>query len=119
MPPARKPVRRAAAKKTHPAPARKARESPAGPRRSPDLQLIPLDDGYLALRPKADRVHRLNASAALTLELASGEHTVAAIAARVAAAYGLRRAPVADVQAVLDQMAALGLVTGARGARRR
>jgi hypothetical protein len=84
----------------------------------PDLQLIPLDDGYLAVKPKADRVHRLNASAALALELANGDRTLAAIAERVARAYGLRLPPVADLRAFFAQMAALGLVTGTSAPRR-
>lgn len=95
---------------------KKAAKRPASPKakrtRAADIKFVVLEDGYLAFRGQVDRVHRLNASAALVLELCDGARSVVRIAALVAEAYGLKTPPVADVRTVLGQMASLGLVKG-------
>ena len=52
--------------------------------RNPFVALAPTEDGYLAYHPKRHRLHRLNAAAALIIELCDGTRTAAAILADVA-----------------------------------
>jgi predicted TPR repeat methyltransferase len=47
--------------------------------RNPHVALAPTEDGYLAYHTKRDRLHRLNAAAALIVELCDGTRTAAAI----------------------------------------
>jgi len=53
-------------------------------RRNPLVALAPAEDGYLAYDPARHRLHRLNAAAALIVELCDGTRTAAAILADVA-----------------------------------
>ena len=52
--------------------------------RNPLVALAPAEDGYLAYDASHDRLHRLNAAAALIVELCDGTRTAAAILADVA-----------------------------------
>jgi predicted TPR repeat methyltransferase len=52
--------------------------------RNPLVALAPAEDGYLAYDASHDRLHRLNAAAALIIELCDGTRTAAAILADVA-----------------------------------
>jgi len=50
------------------------------PRINPVLLVSPVEDGYVAYDPVQDRLHQLNAVAALTTELSDGSRTVEEIA---------------------------------------
>ena len=52
--------------------------------RNPRVALAPTDDGYLAFDATRRRLHRLNAAAALIIELCDGTRTAAAILADIA-----------------------------------
>ena len=47
----------------------------ANPRLNPDILLTPVENGYIAYDPRADRLHELNLVAALIAELCNGERT--------------------------------------------
>jgi hypothetical protein len=59
------------------------------PVRSDTIEINPVDDGYVVYDPDGDRVHYLNHTAAVILELCTGANSLADIAAGVRAAYGL------------------------------
>lgn len=80
------------------------------PKKIEGLDVEETDDGYMIYEPEKDRVHYLNPSAALILELCTGANTTAAIVELVQQAYGLTEPPVDDVQAVLTQMKDEGLL---------
>jgi hypothetical protein len=92
--------------------ARRPASRKASQRRAAGVRFVVMDDGYLAFRGQVDRVHRLNESAALVLDLCNGARSLDRIAALVAEAYGLKTPPVADVRAVVARMARLDLVKG-------
>jgi hypothetical protein len=60
--------------------------------------------------PQADRIHYLNPTAALILELSDGSHSSKQIAALVQEAYGLAEAPVAAVEDCLSGLKKAGIV---------
>src|ERR1700761_596871 len=51
------------------------------PRVNPVVLLSPVEDGYVAFDPVADRLHQLNPVAALLTELCDGSRSVAEISA--------------------------------------
>jgi PqqD family protein of HPr-rel-A system len=59
------------------------------PVRSEAIEINPVDDGYVVYDPDSDRVHFLNHTAAVVLELCTGTNSLADIAAGVRGAYGL------------------------------
>jgi hypothetical protein len=80
------------------------------PRQSDDLDITPADDGYIIYQPELDRVHFLNPTAILILELCTGENSPEQIVDLVKQAYGLSDAPVAEVHEGLKQLKAEGLL---------
>jgi len=60
--------------------------------------------------PQADRLHYLNPTAALILELSDGSHSFRQIAALVQEAYGLAEAPMAEVEDCLSVLKKAGLI---------
>jgi hypothetical protein len=58
------------------------------PVRSDTIEIHPVDDGYVVYDPGHDRVHYLNHSAAVVLELCDGERSAADIAAAIRDVYG-------------------------------
>ena len=57
--------------------------------RQRDLQVNPMEDGYVVYQPVRDRVHFLNRTAALVLELCDGRNDAHDIEVLVAEAYGI------------------------------
>src|SRR5438128_836336 len=51
--------------------------------RNPSVALAPAEDGYLAYDIQSSQLHRLNAAAALIIELCDGTHTANDIIAQV------------------------------------
>ena len=80
------------------------------PKRASGLEVQEVDDGFMIHQPERDRVHYLNHTAVLVLELSTGENSPARIAELVAAAYGLAEMPETDVTAVLEKLRDEGLV---------
>ena len=74
------------------------------------LELNEVKDGLIVYEPERDRVHYLNATAAVVFTLCDGTHDVTGIAELVGTAYGLDEPPVAEVEECLDQLRAEGLL---------
>jgi hypothetical protein len=74
------------------------------------LDVNEVKDGLVVYDPAQDRVHYLNATAAVVFTLCDGTQDTAAIADVVAKTYNLDEAPVADVEACVLQLADEGLL---------
>ncbi len=74
------------------------------------LEISVVTDGSVVYDPRRDRVHYLNRTAALILELCTGEHDAATMARVLQAAYELEHAPEAETRAALEQLAGEGLI---------
>jgi hypothetical protein len=74
------------------------------------LEVNEVKDGLIVYDPVVDRVHHLNATAAIVFALCDGEHDVATMADVVAAAYGLAAPPLDDVRACLRELTKQGLL---------
>jgi hypothetical protein len=83
------------------------------PARSDRIEINPVADGYVVYDSDRDRVHYLNHTAALVLELCTGRHTVTDIADTLKGAYepGHPGEPIGElVGGCIDQLCGLGLV---------
>jgi hypothetical protein len=80
------------------------------PKRIEGLDIEEAKEGYMIFETERDRVHYLNPSAALILELCTGANTVAGIADLVQEAYGLAEPPAEVVRVALKQMKEEGLL---------
>jgi hypothetical protein len=74
------------------------------PQRANDLEIKEVDDGFIIHQPERDRVHYLNHTTVLILELCTGEHAPAQISQLVQAAYGLAAPPDDEVAEVLEKL---------------
>jgi hypothetical protein len=74
------------------------------------LDVNPADDGYIIYQPELDRVHYLNATAVLILELCTGTNSREEIIGLVQQAYGLAEPPVEAVSEALKQLKDEGLL---------
>jgi len=80
------------------------------PTRKPGLEAHLVDDQVVIFEVGTDRVHYLNATAALILEFCDGKRPVGEIATLVGEAYGLPDTPVEQVHAGLASLIAEGLI---------
>ena len=80
------------------------------PKRLEGLDVDQTDDGYVIYEPDKDRVHHLNPTAALILELCNGTNSVAGIAEALQEAFHLPEPPTRMVEEVLTQMKGEGLL---------
>lgn len=74
------------------------------------LEISEVSDGYVVHQHDRGRVHYLNVTAAILLELCNGENRVADLPELLRTAYDLPSAPVADVQLCLNTLIDEGLV---------
>ncbi|MDA8341004.1 MAG: PqqD family protein [Actinomycetota bacterium] len=86
------------------------------PRRVSDLEISQIVDGYVVYDPATDRVHYLNHTAAVVIELCDGELTVDRIIDLVQGAWDLPERPVDEVEACVARFEKVGLVVDAAGA---
>jgi hypothetical protein len=89
-------------------------DRPAGldnPRKADDLEVSEVVDGYVVYQPARDRVHYLNRTALIVLELCTGAHDPGQITAAVQEAFDLPEPPTAEVDACLAQLRSESLVT--------
>ena len=86
------------------------------PRRVSDLEISQIVDGYVVYDPATDRVHYLNHTAAVVIELCDGELTVDRIVDLVQGAWDLPERPVDEVEACVARFEKVGLVVDAAGA---
>jgi hypothetical protein len=74
------------------------------PTRAVGLEINAIEGGFMIYQPEKNRVHYLNHTAVLVLELCNGENSVTAIAERIKRAYGLANAPEAEVREIVAKM---------------
>ncbi len=79
------------------------------PRRVSDYDLDEIEDGFVIYQPDRDRVHYLNHTAALVLELCTGRLTHAEIAAAVQQTFDLPEPPLSQVEDTLAKLKAEAL----------
>ena len=84
------------------------------PRRIDGLEVNPVEDGFMIYQSDKDRVHYLNHTAVLVLELCDGQRSAAEIAELVKKAYGLPKLPRKEVDETLAKMTSEGLVEAKR-----
>lgn len=79
------------------------------PVRRAGLEIVKAKEGYMIHDPAKDRVHYLNHTAVVVLELCDGETSPTRIAEMLRHAYGLPKAPRKDVERTLAQLKREGL----------
>lgn len=80
------------------------------PRRVEAVELVEQDDGLVAYLPSRERVHFLNPTGALVLELCDGVRTDGEIIELVQALFALPAPPTEEVRALLAQALDEGLI---------
>jgi Coenzyme PQQ synthesis protein D (PqqD) len=80
------------------------------PRKADDLEVSEVVDGYVVYQPSRDRVHYLNRTALIVLELCTGDNDTADITAVVQEAFDLSDPPAAEIEACLAQLRLESLV---------
>lgn len=80
------------------------------PRRADAIEVSEVSDGLVVYQADPDRVHYLNATAAVVFELCTGNNTEAEIADLVGSAYGLDEPPRREVASCLDHLQLEGIV---------
>jgi hypothetical protein len=78
---------------------------------APDLELNEVADGYIVYQPDRDRVHYLNQTAAVVLELCNGQNAEAEIPELLRLAWDLPEPPVEEVADCLEGLRKEGLIT--------
>jgi PqqD family protein of HPr-rel-A system len=82
------------------------------PSRIEEIDVVEVVDGFVIYHPARDRVHFVNHTAAVILELCDGAKTEAEIAALLQRLYELPEAPETEVAECLAQFRDEGLVSG-------
>jgi hypothetical protein len=85
-------------------------ESNIQPRRAEGMEINEVADGYVVYDPIRDRVHYLNHTAVLIIELCTGAVPAGELPFLVQAAFGLPEAPVDEVNGCLDRLLQEGLI---------
>jgi Coenzyme PQQ synthesis protein D (PqqD) len=80
------------------------------PKRVDGLDISPAEDGYIIYQPEFDRVHFMNATAVLVLELCTGQNSEQEIVDLIREGYGLEENPAESVRETLAKMKAEGLL---------
>jgi hypothetical protein len=82
-----------------------------GPRRVDGVRVEEAADGFIVYQPEQEKVHYLNHTAAIVLELCSGEVTVREMAEALRQMYDLPETPLREVERCLDDLRKQGLVS--------
>jgi coenzyme PQQ synthesis protein D (PqqD) len=80
------------------------------PARAEGLEIHEVVDGFVVYDPARDKVHYLNHTAALVLQLCDGRNDSSSISKLLQTAYALSEAPFKEVDDCLDQFTREGLV---------
>ncbi len=80
------------------------------PKHAEGVEINQVADGYVVYHPARDRVHYLNQTATIVLELCNGKNDAAKIANLLQAAYELPELPLEEVTGCLGQLRAEGLI---------
>ena len=81
------------------------------PSRVDDIDVVEVTDGFVVYNPSRDRVHFINHTAAVVLELCDGTKTDTEIADLVQRCYELPDPPALEVAGCVAQLREEGLVT--------
>ncbi len=73
------------------------------PKRAPDLEIHTVTDGYIVHQKEKDRVHYLNTTAALILELCNGEVTESELGSLLKEVYELPDGPAQEIRNILNR----------------
>jgi len=79
------------------------------PKKRDGLETDEVEDGFVVYQPDRARVHYLNPTANLILELCDGDLTATQIAGLIAQAFELAEPPVQEVEEALATLQAEGL----------
>jgi hypothetical protein len=90
---------------------------PIYPLRAPDLAISVVPAGYVVRHPARRKLHHLNATGALALELCDGTRSVEEIAELIARAWGVSPVPVAAVADLVTRLGEDGAVLRFTAAR--
>ena len=93
-------------------PARGAPRAAGGthPKRLDRLDINPAEDGFIIYQSEKERVHYLNHTAVVILEMCDGRNSPTAIAGTLQKAYSLSKRPQKEVNEILAQMKEAGIV---------
>jgi hypothetical protein len=80
------------------------------PQRAEGVEVTKVADGYIVYQPDRERVHYLNQTAAVILELCEGTVQAQEIVAFLQGAFDLPEAPTAEVAECLTKLFAEGLL---------
>jgi hypothetical protein len=80
------------------------------PRRAPDVTLTEVVDGFVVYQPTRDRVHYLNPTAAMILELCDGSLSASDLTGFLARTFSLAAPPWVEVAACLTKLLDAGLL---------
>ena len=80
------------------------------PKRLDGLDINPAEDGYIIYQPELDRVHYLNATAVLILELCNGNNSEQEIIDLIRSQYGIEEGAAETVREALTKLKSEGLV---------
>jgi hypothetical protein len=81
------------------------------PKLATGVEINKVADGYIVYQPDRDRVHYLNHTATVVLELCNGENSPQAIADLLRSMYELQAPPLEEVATCLRQLTDEGLVS--------
>ncbi len=81
------------------------------PEQYPNLKIFEADDGYIVYHRERDRVHFLNHTAVLLLELCDGNHSVPEMIGILEKGYGLDKPPEKEVMGIINNFEQEGLIT--------
>jgi dihydroorotate dehydrogenase len=85
-------------------------ESKPNPVQVPGLEINHVADGCIVYQPELDRVHYLNQTATVVLELCNGLNAEDELPELLRLAYDLPEAPVKEVADCLDTLRAQGVI---------
>ncbi len=83
---------------------------PSDPKAKAGLDISSTEDGYIVFQPELDRVHYLNHSAVVIIELCTGGNSMCEIATLVQEAYALPDPPLSKVEETVANLFELGLL---------
>jgi hypothetical protein len=81
------------------------------PKVSEGLEIHEMDEGLIVYQDSTDRVHHLNHTAAVILELCDGTHSIVEIAQSVGKVFALAESPEIETEACIEGLVSEGLVS--------